>query len=44
MIYGMKCGGQVADKARGEAECFITQQDPHNECHKPRKALLEYFK
>ena len=26
-IYGSRCGGRVADKARGEAECFITQRD-----------------
>ena len=30
MIYGSRCGGRVADKARGEAECFITQLDPHS--------------
>ena len=44
VIYGSRCGGRVADKAQGEAECFITQQDPHTECHKSRKALLAHFK
>ena len=43
-IYGSKWGGWAADKARGEAECFIAQRDPHTECHKSCKALLAHFK
>ena len=37
-------GVLLDDEARGEAECFILQQDPHTECHKSRKALLAHFK
>ena len=36
--------GRVADKAQCEAECFITQRDPHTECHKSRKALLAHYR
>ena len=35
--------GWVADKAWGEAECFIMQWYPHIECHRSCKALLAHF-
>ena len=32
VIYGSRCGGQVADKARGVAKCFYHAMRHHTEC------------
>ena len=42
-IYGLRCGGRVADKARGKAECFIMQRDPHTSAGGRLTVLVLHF-